>query len=595
MKRRPLFLKFFYTFFPVITIGVLLLILGVNVSTHSFYETLIEQQLKDRTSNIFSWLRKTELTPSNIQYICSESSNKQRVRITIINSQGNVIGDSHRAASSMDNHNNRPEIKEALSNGVGLATRYSNTLQKDLMYYASSQKILNKTWVVRVSIPIDEYSVIISDLQNKIILFGLIVSVVLLYLSYFISKQITAPIETIRKSTEEYVKKMKMSQPLEVPQTKELASLAISLNKMAKELDKRIKQIQIEKEEKESLLSSMQEGIIAINNNGKIISINDIASDYLNIKKKKILKQHFSKIIKHKKLLSIIETSIEKESKNHHVFEQEIAIKRHKKRFFLINSSPLVGSNKYKGVLIILNEITLRKQLEKVRQDFVANVSHELKTPITSIVASVEILDRDDLTKNERDQFLEKILNHTNRMNAIIDDLLKLSKIESQEEDDSIFLQEQDLFPILLGAKQDMENSSPNVLNSIEIICNDDVLVKGDSQLLREAFLNLLENAGKYGFPNTPIQISVEKKKRLHIHFDNKGNEIKEKHWERIFQRFYRVDKSRDRKAGGTGLGLAIVKHIIFVHQGEIKVSFSENKKTRLTIILPLVTKGKIN
>ena len=153
----------------------------------------------------------------------------------------------------MDNHNNRPEIKEALSNGVGLATRYSNTLQKDLMYYASSQKILNKTWVVRVSIPIDEYSVIISDLQNKIILFGLIVSVVLLYLSYFISKQITAPIETIRKSTEEYVKKMKMSRPLEVPQTKELASLAISLNKMAKELDKRIKQIQIEKEEKESL------------------------------------------------------------------------------------------------------------------------------------------------------------------------------------------------------------------------------------------------------------------------------------------------------------------------------------------------------
>ena len=239
-----------------------------------------------------------------------------------------------------------------------------------------------------------------------------------------------------------------------------------------------------------------------------------------------------------------------------------------------------------------MNDITLRRQLEKVRQDFVANVSHELKTPITSIVASVEILDRDDLTKSERDQFLEKILNHTNRMNAIIDDLLKLSKIESQEEDDSIFLQEQDLFPILLGAKQDIENSSLNALNNIEIIYNDDVFVKGDSQLLREAFLNLIENAGKYGFPNTPIQISVEKKTRLHIHFDNKGNEIKEKHWERIFQRFYRVDKSRDRKAGGTGLGLAIVKHIIFIHQGEIKVSFSENKKTRLTIILPLVSKG---
>ena len=592
MKRKPLFLKLFYTFFPLITLGVLLLILAVNISTQNFYKSLIEQQLKDRSSNIFNWLKKTDLSEQNIQYICNKSSNNKRVRITIVNNRGTVVGDSHKTASLMDNHLNRPEIKEAISNGTGLETRFSNTLQKELMYYASSEIVQKNTWIVRVSIPIDEYSVIISDLQYKIILFGLIVSFALLYLSYFISKQITAPIETIRKSTEEYVKEMKMSRPLEVPQTKELASLAISLNKMAKELDKRIKQIQIEKEEKESLLSSMQEGIIAINNNGKIISINDIASDYLNITKKKVLKQHFSKIIKHKKLLSIIETSIEKESKTHHVFEQEIAIKRHKKRFFLINSSPLVRSNNYKGVLIILNDITLRKQLEQVRQDFVANVSHELKTPITSIVASIEILDRDDLTKSERDQFLEKILNHTNRMNAIIDDLLKLSKIESQEEDDSIFLQNQDLFPILLGAKQDMENSSPTVLNSIEIICNDDVLVKGDSQLLREAFLNLLENAGKYGFPNTPIQISVEKKKRLHIHFDNKGNEIKEKHWERIFHRFYRVDKSRDRKAGGTGLGLAIVKHIIFVHQGEIKVSSSENKKTRFTIILPLVSKG---
>lgn len=592
MKRRPLFLKLFYTFFPLITLGVLLLILVVNISTQNFYKSLIEQQLKDRTSNIFNWLKKTDLSEKNIQYICNKSSNNKRVRITIVNNRGTVVGDSHKTASLMDNHLNRPEIKEAISNGTGLETRFSNTLQKELMYYASSEIVQKNTWIVRVSIPIDEYSVIISDLQYKIILFGLVVSFALLYLSYFISKQITAPIDNMRKKTEQYVSTLQTSRPLDIPKTKELASLALSLNKMAKELDERIKQIQDEKEDKESLLSSMQEGIIAINKKGKIISINDIGIDYLNITTKEILKQHFSKIIKHKKLLSIIETSIEKESKTHHVFEQEIAIKRHKKRFFLINSSPLVRSNNYKGVLIILNDITLRKQLEKVRQDFVANVSHELKTPITSIVASVEILDRDDLTKNERDQFLEKILNHTNRMNAIIDDLLKLSKIESQEEDDSIFLQEQDLFPILLGAKQDIENSSPNVLNNIEIICNDDVLVKGDSQLLREAFLNLLENAGKYGFPNTPIQISAEKKKRLHIHFDNKGNEIKEKHWGRIFQRFYRVDKSRDRKAGGTGLGLAIVKHIIFVHQGEIKVSSSENKKTRFTITLPLVSKG---
>ena len=589
MKRRPLFLKFFFTFLPVISLGVLFLTLAVNVSTETFYNTLIEQQLKDRSSNIFNWLRKTELSEANVQYICNKSSNNKRVRITIINNEGNVIGDSHKTASLMDNHFNRPEIKEAISNGFGLETRFSNTLQKELMYYASSGIVSKNTWVVRVSIPIDEYSAIISDLQYKIILFGFIVSFVLLYLSYFISKQITAPIDNIRKKTEEYVSTLHMSRPFDIPKTKELASLAISLNKMAKELDKRIKQIQNEKEDKESLLSSMQEGIVAVNKNGKIISINDIAKDYLNINKKNPLKKKYSDVIKIRKVNSIIDQNISKNAINKYVFEQEISIKKNKTRFFLLHSSPLVRTHKNRGVLIVLTDITFKKQLEKVRQDFVANVSHELKTPITSITGFLEILNRDDISKEEHDLFLEKIQNHTYRMNLIIDDLLKLSKIESQEEDNSIYLNKQSLLPILEGASEDVRNTLGKKNISIQIACDKNVSIKGDSLLLREALINLFENAGKYGYPNSIVKVICEKQKMVLIHIENQGDKIKEKHWERIFQRFYRIDKSRDRKAGGTGLGLAIVKHITFVHGGEIKVSSSQNKKTRFTISLPLV------
>ena len=590
MNRRPLFLKFFFTFLPVISLGVLILTLAVNVSTETFYKTLIEQQLKDRASNIFNWLRKTELSQTNIQYICNKSSNNKRVRITIINNEGTVIGDSHKTAFLMDNHLNRPEIKEAISNGIGLETRFSNTLQKELMYYASSGIISKNTWVVRVSIPIDEYSVIITDLQYKIILFGFIVSFILLYLSYFISKQITAPIDNIRKKTEEYVSTLHMSRPFDIPKTKELASLAISLNKMAKELDKRIKQIQNEKEDKESLLSSMQEGIIAVNKNGKIISINDIAKDYLNINKKNPLKKKYSDVIKIRKVNSIIDQNISKNATNKHVFEQEISIKTNKKRFFLVHSSALIRTHKNQGVLIVLTDITFKKQLEKIRQDFVANVSHELKTPITSITGFLEILNRDDINKEEHDLFLEKIQNHTHRMNLIIDDLLKLSKIESQEEDNSIYLNKQLLLPILEGAKEDVRNSLAKNNISIQIECDENVFIKGDSFLLREALVNLFENAGKYGYSNSIVKVICEKQKMVLIHVENQGDKIKEKHWKRIFQRFYRIDKSRDRKAGGTGLGLAIVKHIAFVHGGEIKVSSSKNKKTRLTISLPLVS-----
>jgi len=589
MKRRPLFLKFFFTFLPVISLGVLFLTLAVNVSTETFYNTLIEQQLKDRSSNVFNWLRKTELSEANVQYICNKSSNNKRVRITIINNEGNVIGDSHKTASLMDNHFNRPEIKEAISNGFGLETRFSNTLQKELMYYASSGIVSKNTWVVRVSIPIDEYSAIISDLQYKIILFGFIVSFILLYLSYFISKQITAPIDNIRKKTEEYVSTLHMSRPFDIPKTKELASLAISLNKMAKELDKRIKQIQNEKEDKESLLSSMQEGIVAVNKNGKIISINDIAKDYLNINKKNPLKKKYSDVIKIRKVNSIIDQNISKNAINKYVFEQEISIKKNKTRFFLLHSSPLVRTHKNRGVLIVLTDITFKKQLEKVRQDFVANVSHELKTPITSITGFLEILNRDDISKEEHDLFLEKIQNHTYRMNLIIDDLLKLSKIESQEEDNSIYLNKQSLLPILEGAREDVRNSLGKKNIFIQIACDKNISIKGDSLLLREALVNLFENAGKYGYPKSIVKVICEKQKMVLIHIENQGDKIKEKHWERIFQRFYRIDKSRDRKAGGTGLGLAIVKHITFVHGGEIKVSSSQNKKTRFTISLPLV------
>ena len=226
MKRNPLFLKLFYSFIPAITLGVLTLTVVVNYSTQNFYQNLIKQQLNDRTSNIISWLSTIQLNDENIQNICQKSSNDKSVRVTIINTMGIVIGDSHNEVSIMDNHLNRPEIIEANKMGIGYAQRYSKTLKENLMYFAVSDTIQNENWIVRVSIPIAEYRSIISDLQNKIILFGIFVSIALLYISYFISKQITAPIENIRKKTEEYVSTLKMSHPLEIPNTKELASLA---------------------------------------------------------------------------------------------------------------------------------------------------------------------------------------------------------------------------------------------------------------------------------------------------------------------------------------------------------------------------------
>ena len=238
---------------------------------------------------------------------------------------------------------------------------------------------------------------------------------------------------------------------------------------------------------------------------------------------------------------------------------------------------------------MLINDITLQKQLESVRQDFVANVSHELKTPITSIIGYLELIDQGELKDEQKKLFLNKVFNHTNRMNAIIDDLLKLSKIESQEDDNSIELMPTPLSQIIDGSVDDLNTLTSKNNNKILVVCNESIMVNADPQLLREAIINLLENAVKYGTTGTDIKINVDQTETTNIQVINEGEVIPDKHRDRIFQRFYRIDKSRDREAGGTGLGLAIVKHISLVHGGEVGVSFSDNSETCFTISLPIL------
>ena len=449
----------------------------------------------------------------------------------------------------------------------------------------SDPELNEEIYIIRVSVSLNELEDSMADLQSKILIIGFIIGLFCLLISFYFSKQLTTPLEAMRLEAEKYVSTLKLSTPIPIPKTKELASLAISLNQIAMELDKRIKKMQLDKTEKESILSSMQEGLLALNKKTEILSINDIAVDYLNIKKEIAVGTEISTLSKNKKLLSIIK----KVSKKNTRIQQEVVIKGNKKRYFLISGSPLKRGGKKSGVLMLINDITLQKQLESVRQDFVANVSHELKTPITSIIGYLELIDQGELKDEQKKLFLNKVFNHTNRMNAIIDDLLKLSKIESQEDDNSIELMPSPLSQIIDGSVDDLNTLTSKNNNKILVVCNESIMVNADPQLLREAIINLLENAVKYGTTGTDININVDQTETTNIHVINHGEVIPDKQRDRIFQRFYRIDKSRDREAGGTGLGLAIVKHISLVHGGEVGVSFSDNSETCFTISLPIL------
>ena len=585
MNRRPLFKQLFFTFIPIVLIGIIALIVLVNQFTRNFYFFQTKNDLRSRAQLISLTINNNSLKSELIQQYVDQASITGDMRITIVRKDGVVFGDSHKNHLQMDNHKNRPEILEAIQFGEGTSTRFSKTVQEDQIYFALNPNNNEKKYIIRVSVSLNELENSMSDLQNQILIIGFIIGVFCLLFSFYFSKQLTTPLEAMRLEAKKYVSTLKLSKPIPIPKTKELASLAISLNKIAMELDKRIKKMQLDKTEKESILSSMQEGLLALNKKMELLSINDIAVDYLNLKKDIAVGAEISTLSKNKKLLSIIK----KVSKKNTKIQQEIVIKGNKKRYFLISGSPLKRGGKKSGVLMLINDITLQKQLENVRQDFVANVSHELKTPITSIIGYLEIIDQGELKDEQKKLFLNKVFNHTNRMNAIIDDLLKLSKMESKEDDNSIEMTPTPLSQIIDGSVDDLNTLTSKNNNKILVVCNESIMVNADPQLLREAIINLLENAVKYGTTGSDIKINVEQTETTNIHVINHGEVIPDKHRDRIFQRFYRIDKSRDREAGGTGLGLAIVKHISLVHGGEVGVSFSDNSETCFTISLPIV------
>ena len=585
MNRRPLFKQLFFTFIPIVLIGIIALIILVNQFTRTFYFSQTTNDLRSRTQLISLTINDKSLKSNLIQEYVDQASLTGDMRITIVRKDGVVFGDSHKNHLQMDNHKNRPEILDAIQFGEGTSTRYSKTIQEEQIYFAFNPNNNQKVYIIRVSVSLNDFEDSMADLQSKILIIGVIISLFCLLISFYFSKQLTTPLEAMRLEAEKYVSTLKLSTPIPIPKTKELASLSISLNQIAMELDKRIKKMQLDKTEKESILSSMQEGLLALNKKTEILSINDIAVDHLNIKKEIAVGSEISTLSKNKKLLSIIK----KVSKKNTRIQQEIVIKGNKKRHFLISGSPLKRGGKKSGVLMLINDITLQKQLESVRQDFVANVSHELKTPITSIIGYLELIDQGELKDEQKKLFLNKVFNHTNRMNAIIDDLLKLSKIESQEDDNSIELMPTPLSQIIDGSVDDLNTLTSKNNKKILVVCNESIMVNADPQLLREAIINLLENAVKYGTTGTDIKINVDQTETTNIQVINEGEVIPDKHRDRIFQRFYRIDKSRDREAGGTGLGLAIVKHISLVHGGEVGVSFSDNSETCFTISLPIL------
>jgi two-component system phosphate regulon sensor histidine kinase PhoR len=373
---------------------------------------------------------------------------------------------------------------------------------------------------------------------------------------------------------------------LDVPFSDELGGLAETLNRMAAQLDERITTINEQRNEQQAILSSMVEGVIAVDRRSSILQVNDAAARLLGTTPAMIIGRSLHEVMRNRELHQLIDATL----REGRPAEGETVFYGSSERSLQIHSTPLRdAAGTGIGALVVLNDITRLRRLERVRRDFVANVSHELKTPLTSIKGFVEtLLDGALEHPEEARRFSTIIAKQVDRLQAIVEDLLSLSRIEQDVDRGQIPLQPVHLAQALHAAVQTCAPQANEHRIEIHLTCDPEWTASLNGPLFEQVAVNLIDNAIKYSEPGKTVSITVTPVGReWEIAFADQGVGIEKIHLSRIFERFYRIDKARSRKAGGTGLGLSIVKHIVTAHRGRVRVESEVGRGTTFTVCLP--------
>ena len=366
-----------------------------------------------------------------------------------------------------------------------------------------------------------------------------------------------------------------------------VASLAVAVNDVARQLSERAAELTQRRQEHDTIISSMIEGVLVVDADEKLISINQAAARLLDLESADVLGRTLQETIRNSDLHRLVMRTLKLGT----TIEGDITLSGAEDRYLQVTGTMLRDATRNTvGALIVLNDVTRLRKLEQVRRDFVANVSHELKTPITSIKGYVEtLLDSAFRNPDDTERFLKIVAKQANRLNAIIEDLLKLSRIEQGVERGEIVLEQTALKGLLTAAINACETQITTKNIHVSLSCPDDLIVRINPPLLEQAVVNLIDNAAKYGNAGSPLEIAaIQDSSAISIAVCDHGVGIVSEHLPRLFERFYRVDKARSRAEGGTGLGLAIAKHIVLAHGGTISVSSRVGEGSTFTISLPL-------
>lgn len=540
----------------IVAVAVLLasltLVMGV---LYDYFSGSQEEQLKNQTV-----LAAQGIENEGAGYF--DGLKSEDLRITWIDKDGKVLFDNRTDASSMENHLEREEVREAVESGYGTSARYSETLTEKSLY---SAKKLSDGSIVRLSV--SQYSVItlFLGMLRPVLFIALLAVILALVLAYRLSKNIVTPLN-----------KLDLDAPLSNEVYEELSPLLQRMDAQQKQLKSQAKELERKREEFEAATANMSEGLVVLNEQGEILSVNRTASDILGT----------SDACLGKDILSVNGSAemqeMLRQARTGENAEITVSVGG---RDFRFNASPVVTEKKVAGIALLIFDITEKEKAEQMRREFTANVSHELKTPLHTISGYAELLANGMVEEKDTAEFSQKIYAEAQRMIRLVEDIIRLSNLD--EGATELAREEADLLKIAEKAVESLAPAAEKENVSVEF-SGEKAELSGIPQLLSAIVYNLTDNAIKYNHSGGKVFVSVTNvPDGVLLSVKDTGIGIPKDQQERVFERFYRVDKSHSKEVGGTGLGLSIVKHAAKLHGAKITLESEPGKGTEIAVLFP--------
>ena len=535
----------------VVLLAALTLVVGV---LYSYFGRVQESQLRDELS-----LAAVGVTQSGEDYLRQLESDQYR--ITWVAADGAVLYDTQADASAMENHAQRQEVRQALAYGEGESSRYSSTLLQKTVYYA---KLLPDGTVLRLSSVRVTAGVLMLNMLQPLLLLVIAVLILSGVLAGRLAKRITEPLN-----------RLDLENPLENDTYEELAPLLRRMEHQRRQIDRQMDELKRRAEEFQQITGSMNEGLVLLDENGRILSINPAAQRLLGTDNA-CVGQDILTVDRDVSLSDSLRTAAQE---GHSEFRG-----RRGGREYQFDISRIQTEGRTAGTVLLVFDVTERAFAEQNRREFTANVSHELKTPLQGIIGSAELLENGMVKQEDVPRFVGHIRKEAQRLVTLIGDIIRLSQLD---EGDEMPRETVDLLTLSQEAADDLKTAAAEKHIAIAVEGGSET-IGGVRRLLYEVIYNLCDNAIKYNVEGGSVKVSVgERDGKAFVSVADTGIGIAPEHQSRIFERFYRVDKSHSKASGGTGLGLSIVKHAVQYHHGTVELHSEEGKGTTICILLP--------